>query len=407
MANLKISEFVDGGAIQDTDSVAAVRAGVNTKVTVGSAAALDAGTGVGDVLLIADDGDGNPQYPPIDGSLITGLNINPSANLLINGDFRVAQRGTSFTSASVPANSDDTYLLDRWLLLSDGNDIVDVSQETSTVPTGSYAAIKLDIETANKKAGILQLVEARDAKRAIDGTVSLSFKARKGASNATVDKLRAAVVSWSGTADAPTSDIVSAWNAEGSNPTLIANWTYENTPADLTTLTTSFQTYKIENISVDTSSTANIGVFIWVDNDDGTVTDQVFITDVMLNTGANAVSYQARPFATEFALCKRYCFVKHGRQIKGVVNSATTIMLHLDFETEMRTAPSATLLNTAFNVNFNGGTGNTAGSGSTITGTNASAQSARLLIDGFSGLTQGQFAITNHTSNLVTFDAEL
>jgi hypothetical protein len=45
-------------------------------------------------------------------------------NAIINGDFKVSQRGTTFTSATTPANSDDTYLLDRWVLLSDGNDIV-------------------------------------------------------------------------------------------------------------------------------------------------------------------------------------------------------------------------------------------------------------------------------------------
>ena len=40
-----------------------------------------------------------------------------SRNYLLNPDFSVAQRGTSFTSTSSPANSDDTFLLDRWILL--------------------------------------------------------------------------------------------------------------------------------------------------------------------------------------------------------------------------------------------------------------------------------------------------
>lgn len=45
MTDLKISQFTDGGTIQETDILAAVRGGVNTKVTVGSAASLDVGTG--------------------------------------------------------------------------------------------------------------------------------------------------------------------------------------------------------------------------------------------------------------------------------------------------------------------------------------------------------------------------
>src|SRR3990167_304736 len=74
-------------------------------------------------------------------------------NALINGDFRVAQRGTSFTGATTPANSDDTYLLDRWILLSDSNDIVDVTQSTDA-PTNGLNSIALDVETVDKKFGI-------------------------------------------------------------------------------------------------------------------------------------------------------------------------------------------------------------------------------------------------------------
>jgi len=72
MTDLKISQFSDGGSIQSTDSVAVVRSGVNTKVTVGSSASLDAGNTIGDVLLI-EDVDGNAGLPAIDGSQLTGL----------------------------------------------------------------------------------------------------------------------------------------------------------------------------------------------------------------------------------------------------------------------------------------------------------------------------------------------
>lgn len=60
MTDLKISEFVDGGTIQDTDSIAAVRGGVNTKVVVGSMAAEDAADYVQTSALadIAFSGDG-------------------------------------------------------------------------------------------------------------------------------------------------------------------------------------------------------------------------------------------------------------------------------------------------------------------------------------------------------------
>lgn len=227
-------------------------------------------------------------------------------NWLINGGFQVWQRGTSFISTTTPANSDDTYLVDRWNLLSDGNDIVDVTRETSVVPTSGLYAVKLDVETANKKFGIIQFIERKNIVALMqNGACSLSFKARKAAGNATVDHLRAAVLAWNSTEDSLTSDITSNWQPEGTDPTLVANWTYENTPSDLT-LTDSYQTFSIQNITLDTASTANLAVFIWCDNGDATVGDIVYITDVQLETGATANSFARRDYQTELDLCQRY-----------------------------------------------------------------------------------------------------
>lgn len=53
MADLKISQFADGGTVQTTDQIATNRGGTNTRVVVGSAAALDTGTGDGDIPIIS------------------------------------------------------------------------------------------------------------------------------------------------------------------------------------------------------------------------------------------------------------------------------------------------------------------------------------------------------------------
>jgi hypothetical protein len=101
-----------------------------------------------------------------------------------------------------------------------------------------------------------------------------------------------------------TSDIISAWGAEGTNPTLIADATYENSPANLN-LTTSYATYSV-SAAVDTASTKNIIVFIWSDVTDTTAGDFLFITDVQLEVGSVATPFERRPFGTELALCQRY-----------------------------------------------------------------------------------------------------
>lgn len=54
MVDLKISQFVDGGAVLTTDEIATNRGGVNTKVFVGSAASRDVGTGDDDIPTNAD-----------------------------------------------------------------------------------------------------------------------------------------------------------------------------------------------------------------------------------------------------------------------------------------------------------------------------------------------------------------
>ena len=222
-------------------------------------------------------------------------------NRIINGGMDIAQRGTSFTSTS-SANNDDTYVLDRFYILSDGNDIVDVTQ-TTTVPTGAKYSIGLDVETVNKKFGIAQIIENANCYDAIGGNVTISFQAKVSAT-ANLDNIKCAIVSWSGTADTVTSDIISAWGVEGTNPTLIANATYENTPANLG-VTTSFATYSV-TANVDTASTSNIILFIWSDVTTTALGEFLYITNVQLEKGSTATSFEYRSYGAELQLCQRY-----------------------------------------------------------------------------------------------------
>tara|TARA_R110000803_G_scaffold49530_5_gene103053 strand:- start:1013 stop:2410 length:1398 start_codon:yes stop_codon:yes gene_type:complete len=226
-------------------------------------------------------------------------------NPIINGDFLIWQRGVTITSATTATtNGDDKYVADRWVLLSDGDDIVDVKRSTDAPNGGSKNSCFLEIETANKKFGIVQIIEQINCHDMLGETVSLTFKARVNATT-NLDDVRAAIVSWTGTVDAPTSDIVSAWEAEGTNPTLATSWTYENTPADLN-VTTSWAEYKIENIDIDQSGAVNIAVFIWSNVTTTSVSEQFYITDVQLNKGATAGDFERKSFNTVENECLRY-----------------------------------------------------------------------------------------------------
>lgn len=250
-------------------------------------------------------------------------------NLLLNGGFRVAQRGTSFTAATTPANNDDTFLLDRWLLLSDGNDIADVSQST-TIPDNAENSIALTQATANKQWMIVQILEAKDAATCINQSVSLSFYARKGGSNTTAETIRAGILSWDSTADSVTSDVVSTWAGAGTNPTFASNWTLENTPSSIT-LTTSWVRSKIENVSIDTSSTANVAVVIWLDDVDATATDDIFITNVKLEVGTKSSTYQERLYSDDLLFCMRYCHVMESTGVDRTAAGQCISTSHGDF----------------------------------------------------------------------------
>jgi hypothetical protein len=259
----------------------------------------------------------------------------------------ISQRNTSYTSVN-SENNDDTYVLDRFYILSDGNDVIDVTQ-TTTVPTGSKYSIGLDVETINKKFGIAQIIENTNCVDAIGGAVTVSFKA-KVSSTTKLDNIKCAIVAWSGTADTVTSDIISAWGAEGTNPTLIANATYENTPVNLN-LTTSYATYSV-SAAVDTASTTNIIVFIWSDVTDTTLGNFLYITNAQLEVGSTATPFERRLFNQELANCQRY-FAKSyttsttpGTNTSNgscrIVSTGGAGIVNFDYPVEMRAEPTIT-----------------------------------------------------------------
>jgi hypothetical protein len=262
-------------------------------------------------------------------------------NRLVNGSFNVAQRGTSFTSG---ANNDDTYNLDRWYVLSDGNDAVDITQ-TTTVPTGAKYSIGLDVETVNKKFGIAQIIENVNCYDAIGGNVTLSFQAKVSATTK-LDNVKCAIIAWSGTADTVTSDIISAWGAEGTNPTLIANATYENTPANLN-VTTSWATYSV-TANVDTASTANIIVFIWSDVTDTTAGDFLHITNAQLEIGTSATPFERRMFGQELISCQRY--FQGVQSYIGLKTASGYTRINIALPVSMRVTPSVSYYDNAGNT---------------------------------------------------------
>lgn len=259
-------------------------------------------------------------------------------NRLINGDMRVAQRGTSFVAG---ANNDDTYNLDRWTLLSDGNDIVDITQ-ANVAPSGGLFSMGLDVETANKKFGILQIIEQRNIVGMFNQPVTLSFSART--TGTSIGNLKAVILSWTGTADTVTSDVVSAWGADGVTPTWAASWTAENTPQNLAPSNT-WTRYSI-TATLDTASTNNVAVFIWCDDMTTTVGDFLYITDVQLEVGSLATPFERKTMSEVLMECQRYFHTLTAESVTSynpywnVLLSNGNQRVSFPFKVSMRITPS-------------------------------------------------------------------
>ncbi len=266
--------------------------------------------------------------------------LNGSTNFAINGGTNVWQRNTSASP------NDDVYTgCDRWNMLTEANGAWTVARDTD-VPTtgGSKYSIKCSNVTLNNQMGIVQILEAKDAAKLFGKNVSLSFQAKTNGTE--IANLRAAILSWTSTEDVVTSDVIGTWGQNGTNPTWATNWTMENTPSNLA-LTSSWQRFTLENIAIDTASTKNVAIVIWVD--DGTITagDDFFLTQIQLEIGAKATTFKPIPYQNELDMCMRY-YADYGVQAFRIYLS-NVYRNGQNFSVPMRITPTAT-------ITFTGGT---------------------------------------------------
>lgn len=347
-----------------------------------------------DTLLIEDD-DASAEKKRIQiGNLpYTGQNF------LRNGQGLITQNGTSFTAASTPANDDGEVLIDRWALLSDGNDVVDISRETTFVPANAPSCIKLLVATVDAKFGHLQILEKNDTSLGFDdGPASFSFEAARTGSSL-VD-IRAAIVMFT-TSGAPVRDAVSSWNAAGANPTLASDWVFAGTPIALPAVTTSFQKYKIENVTVPAGF--SVGVFFWSDETTTTLGDALYFGQLKLEPGPIATPYIPNQRFNE-DLIARYYFRKQGKGIRAEAFTTTDIRVSGQFGTAMRVAPTVTML--ISNPTFIQGVTGFTGSGSVLSSVSITPRGFSANISGFTSLVVGSSGFIDEDI-VFAFDAEI
>ena len=206
--------------------------------------------------------------------------------------------------------------------------------------------------------------------------------------------------------------MISAWGSEGTDPTLASNFTYENTPANLN-LTTSYASYSI-TANVDTSGCNNICVFIWSDVTDTTAGHFLYITDVQLEAGEAATSYDQQAYETEFNNCRRYFYkvqsaTNYAKFGVGRAWSTDDMACAMYLPTPMRSAP--TLGTSTIGSNFGVAGVGTNVSAITLAERSTTNQFMALNIaygaTSFSTGTIYQVESDNNTTSFVSFDSEL
>lgn len=232
-------------------------------------------------------------------------------NLLINGDFSVWQRGTSF--------SGNVYSADRWL--------IDTSSGTVTrdidAPDGFAYSLKC-ARTAN--AVIRQRIELAGAGIAgtfkVGQTFTLTLKV-KDSIGANDIKLYAAFV-----------------DANGANPVAVVN------NLTIGVSTTAWQeikyTFTITSAPVGTNAALEVAPYVT-----GT-TGNIFFAGIQLEKGEVPTPFEQRPYGVELALCQRYFQVVGGGGTLEMIAMAhitgpASALAPMFLATPMRSTPSISL----------------------------------------------------------------
>ena len=296
----------------------------------------------------ADTQGGNLQATSINGGQLAGLR-----NRIINGDMRVAQRG-SVTSSSA-------YTLDRWIVNSSGASVTTVQGGVSFTGTTLANALTIQGAASVTGTGIQQRIESLNSRDLAGKTVTISFWTYQdtGATTTPLISLYRA-----NTLDTFSGITLDSASQSYSVPT--ATWTFVSK-------TFTVSTSAIYGLMLDISS---VGAIL------GGKT--AYFANVQLEVGSVATTFEQRPYGMELALCQRYLPVVQstisGQNPIGLGQaiSTTQSLLHYKFTTTPRVTPTSIALTTVGNYLASQSNG-TVNACSSVTLNYANADSATLV----------------------------
>ena len=316
-------------------------------------------------------------------------------NLIINGDMKIAQRGTSI-NVSINGNGTE-YVIDRFALHTRiDNWNVTASQDTDVpIGYGFYNSLKIDVNATTTPTGsgnlvLIQRIEPLNVQHLEYGTsnaktTTVTFWVKSNKTGTYNFQVQNAGTGGNYVLYTYTIDTADTWEKKTitfngdtdkvTTSSLGLVWHLAVGPDDYATTTSNWVTNN--GVWVATSDQVNLA---------DSTSNYINITGVQLEVGEEATEFEHRPYDMELQRCQRY-FRTVGDGMIGRASSATVVYYSHCFENPMRATPTMSVASGA-TVRF----GNLysvdhVGSSHSIILSRATNISVAGQINGFSGMT--------------------
>lgn len=236
----------------------------------------------------------------------TQINQLSNPNLLINGDFKVNQRGFTSVETTSTNNSGIVYTVDRWIFASS-------LTRQGKLEVNSNGG--LDFSCYSTAISLQQILESSDTEKLKGRTVTATIKVSAITGNSPLQLWIRDKVSW-------------------------GNYGQINI--------SSAGTYSVSG-NIPSNITGNVVVYISYDNFQGQTTAS--IDWVKLEVGSQSTDFSPRPYAEELAMCQRY-FINIPADLTGysgyTANNGDYAIITVPLPAPMRTMPTITVNNLGY-----------------------------------------------------------